>query len=329
MTEHEFFLSVGGKAIIKGNGETEWNFGWISTDDLAPGLWEIRQQTIRDMPHFHIDGQWFQSERRYKLWEAGKILMGGHFLPYANQTTGSCVGAGGYNMLITLLAVEIVLGKEAEKWMQLWWPYTYGRSRLASGMRGRGEGSTGAGWTKAITQDGSFEWQEGLPKYQDVKGWLKLPSGDELNWSAGEAIDAKWIEQGRKHLVKTVSPLKNSNEALAALANGYPITQASMFGFSPMVPSPTGTPPVRLVSWNGSWSHQTYIDEAWDHPTHGLIFRWGNNWGADAHGPALDDEPPSSVYIKAATLDRICSSGEVYAFSAYDGFPARKLDWYI
>lgn len=302
--------------------------GWVPPDKRTKDQADAAAEAIAAMPAFHIRGRFTLAERRYPLWKARVSVLGGH-KGYIWQSVGSCVGAGGDNMLGTLVCLEILLG-QPEEYKHRWWPYTWGRSRYHAGITGRGDGSTGAGWAQAIKEDGIFEHDPAgmadLPDFKEKGMWLQLPGSVELDWSAGEKIKPEWVELGRKHLVKTVSMMRSADDCVEALANGYPITQASNFGFSPMVPRPQGDPPVRLVTWNGSWSHQTYIDEVWDHPTLGMIFRWGNNWGL-AHGPALADEPESSVYITAKTLDQICRNGEVIAFSAFDGFPARELSF--
>lgn len=288
------------------------------------------------MPRFGIRGSFPMAERRYALWKAARQLLG-HHLPYIWQQTGSCVGAGGGNMLMTSMGVEIVLkGETFEEFRVPWWLYTYGRSRFHAGMRGQGEGSFGAAWAKAVTEDGIFEIDpEGapdLPDYKEQNGWIVQPSKVEMQWSDGGRIQEVWLKLGRQHLFKTASRLRSADECAQALINGYAITQASMFGFSPMVPKPVGTPPVRLVKfWNGEWAHQTWIDEFWDHPELGQIFRWGNNWGPNAHGAPVGDEPSGGVYITHKVLDEICRDrdSEVFAFSTFDGFPAREeqLNW--
>lgn len=310
-------------------GGAVWDFGWIPPTQRTQTQLAMDDAIKANAPTFGIKGSW-KDQERVALWKAGVKLLGRH-LPYNWQLTGSCVGAGGGNMLKTLMAVEIVVALQAEEYKEVWWPYPYGKSRERAGMRSPGEGSLGSTWAQAITQDGSFSIEEvsGLPAFREVQGWLQLDERTELKWSDGDAASSDAVNAGKKHLVKTFSQCRNHADVLAAITNGYPCTQASSFGFRPMVPSPQGSPPVRLVTWNGSWNHQTYIDEVWNHPTLGLIFRWGNNWGPDAHGPALADEPPSSVYISAKTMDEICRQDEVFAFSAYEGFPARevKLDW--
>lgn len=303
--------------------------GWVPFDDRTAAQNKAHEENVAAMPRFNIRGRFKADQRRYPLWLIAKKLHGG-FLKYNHQQTGSCVGAGGGNMAKTLISVEISQG-QPEEYRELWWPFTYGQSRLRSGMRSRGEGSTGSGWAQAATEDGTFEVDpEGLdtPDFKEEDGWLVIPGRTEVEWSAGPPSSAdKFRAVGKKHLIKTAAPMKSADDCAEAIMNGYPLTQASNFGFSPMVPRPQGDPPVRLVTWNGNWAHQTYIDEYWDHPTLGEIFRWGNNWGPDAHGPALADEPPSSVYIRKKTMDELCRNGEVYAFSAYDGFPGRELSF--
>lgn len=304
--------------------------GWLSFEKRTAKQNEVHDVVVGKMPRFGIRGRFRADQRRYPLWQAPTKLLG-HFLKYIWQQTGSCVGAGGGNMLKTLMCVEIVLGMEPEEYREPWWLFTYGRSRYHAGIRGTGEGSTGSGWAKAIVDDGSFEIDpEGapdLPDYKENNGWLVQPSRIEMEWSDGARIKDEWLRLGQKNKVKTAARCRSADDVAEALINGYPVTQASMFGFNPMVPRPQGDPPVRLAEWNGRWAHQTWIDEYWDHPSLGEIFRWGNNWGPTAHGSPTGDEPPGGVYIRKKTVDEICRSGEVYAFSGYDGFPARELDF--
>lgn len=306
---------------------TEVRCGWVPPDERPAAVIRACELIEADFPAFGVRGRWQMAERRYCLWAAVKQLLGRH-LDYNWQQTGSCVGAGGDNAARTGMAVEIVLKGEREELLPTWWPFTYGRSRHHSGFRGSGEGSTGTGWAKAAVTDGSFEMDpKGMPDLPDFTlrdGWRVQPGSVEMKWSNGGAIAPEWVTYGQKHRWKTAARLRSAAECVEALANGYAITQASDFGFSG--PRVRGTKhPIRVAEWNGRWSHQTYVDEVWDHPElNGIFFRWGNNWGPKAHGDPTGDEPPGGVYIEDLTMDRICKTGEVYAFSAFDGFPARE-----
>lgn len=298
-----------------------WNFGIVQTVEALRHAADI----LASLPEFRIIGNW-KEEKRVALWQACRKVLGGKDLPYIWQLTGSCVGAGGANMGRTGMCVEIVAG-ELEEYKEWWWLYTYGKSRERSGSHSPGEGSTGTGWAAAATKDGTFAISEasGLPEYSVNDGWLQLSSRTEIQWSDGDAIDDRYNQLAKKHLFKTAARMKSSDDCVAALTSGYALTQASNFGFRGS--QVKGTPPVRIATWNGSWSHQTYVDEYWQHPTEGLLFRWGNNWGPGAHGAPTNGEPAGGVYISAATMDSICKRGEVFAFSAYEGFPARVIDY--
>lgn len=306
--------------------------GWIPRDELTSAQKKIHDTQQEELPRFTLRGRFAADQRRYALWKAG-IAVTGKFLLYNWQQTGSCVGAGGGNMTKTGMCVEIALKGELEQYKELWWPYTYGRSRFHSGIGGTGEGSTGSGYAKAATEDGFFEIDApGLPDMPDFKvqdGWLVQPGSVEMQWSNGAKIGEQYLKVGRTHLFKTAAKMRSADDCYEAIANGYCLTQASDFGFRNMVPRVYGTKfPVRIASWDGKWSHQTFIDEVWDHPeVNDILFHWGNNWGPTAHGTPTGDEPPGGVYIRKATMDQICRTGEVYAFSMFDGFPARELNF--
>lgn len=304
--------------------------GWVPPHLRTPAQNKIDTEVQASLPRFGIRGRFSASERRYPLWKAGVTLLG-RFLRYNWQQTGSCVGAGGDNALKTLLSVEIMLKGENETYKDVWWPYAYGRSRFHGGLRGRGEGSFGSAWAKAVLQDGFFEMDpEGLPDLPDFQvrdNWLVQPAKVELDWSDGAKISEQWLKAGRVHLIKSMARMRSKDDCFEAIANGYPLTQASSFGFSGAKVKGSKFP-IRVAEWNGTWHHQTYVDDVWDHPElNGVYYRWGNNWGPDAHGDPTGDEPPGGVYIHENTMDRLCKEGEVYAMSGADGFPARELNF--
>ncbi len=305
------------------------NFGRILPENRNAEATKQAFAFNTSLPRFGIRGRFSAAERRYPLWSYGKKVLG-NFLPYNWQQTGSCVGAGGGNMAKSSICVEIALKGDNEVYKELWWLYTYGMARLILGDGGVGEGCTGEAWAEAALKEGFFEIDpEGLPDLPDYKitqGWIVQPSSIEFKWSAGRNIAEQWRKLGHTHLFKTAAKINSATQAIEALMNGYVLTQASNFGFSN--PKMKGTTnPIRVATWNGSWSHQTYIDEYWDHPEVGPVVRWGNNWGPGAHGDPTGDEPPGGVYIEEKTLDQICRNGEVYAFSQFDGFPARELNF--
>lgn len=243
----------------------------------------------------------------------------------------NCVGAGGGNMLRTLMCVEIAAG-EAEEYQELFWLFTYGRSRYHAGMPNPGEGSFGSAWAKAIKEDGCLHLKEapGLPQPALKSGWIQFTASVERTYSDGDAkVNLDLMPTARLHPVKSFARIRSADEGKAAIANGYPLTQASMFGTSGA--KRQGSPAVMVAEWDGSWAHQMWFDSCWDHPSLGLIFRIVNNWGPTAHARPVDaHEPLGGFWITARTFDRICGGrdGEVFAFSGFEGFKVRELDFF-
>lgn len=303
-------------------------FGWIPPSERTPEQQRIHWRIRERMPAYAAPRK-SKGKGRYAVWSFAKKLLG-ETLPLINQTTGSCVGAGGMNMLLMLICCEIVNG-DLERYTPVWWPFTYGQSRRRGGMNGQGEGSFGSAWAEAIEKDGIFarEQADGLPEFEVRDGWLKLTRQTEMKWSDGRATIDKYGELGRKHPVKTVTPVKSTDEGRLLLEGGYPWTIASNFGTNDV--RPRGNPAVNIGTWSANWPHQMSVSEVWDHPSEGTLFYIQNNWGSDAHPRPTQGEPPGGFYVTESTMSQIIRSrgSEVYAFSNFQGFPSRDLDWYF
>lgn len=313
---------------------SEQLFGWVVPKERTRIQTEYHETVMAQTPRFQdaLQGSYREANGQFFLWEFSKRNNGGKHIRYVNQTTGSCVGSGGFNMLLTLANVEIANG-DPEEWPKghAWWPYTYGQSRRRAGMSGRGEGSFGSAWADAIVKDGIFSREEAaaenkaVPDYEYLDGWIRLPKSTEMEWSDGAAKNA-YVPLGRKHPVKSAARIRSSDEAKAALQNGYPITIACMFGTRTI--RPVGTPAVQLAEWDDRWAHQQSCLGCWNHPSLGLIFYIMNNWGSSAHPAPLNGEPPGGYWIRASTFD-IMLQDEGFAFSGFNGFQVRELSWYI
>lgn len=303
-------------------------FGWVPPAARTTEETTANNVLAATMPQFRIEGSFKGDKDQAFLFKARQQVSGDPNPAYINQTTGSCVGAGGGNMLLTLRDVEIALGGEAEGPEMFWWLYAYGYGRKFSGMGSRGEGSTGTGQAKAMTEMGTFLSSEpGLPAYTMKQGWYWLAPSTEREWSIGGIDPAKWDPLAKLHLIKTAAVCRSASDAATALLNGYPLTVASMMGTTGQKRAGGDTYPVMLSEWDGSWSHQMFVDAYWKHPVLGEIFRIGNNWGPDAHSNPVDGSPRGGFWVRAATLDRMAKGNELIAFSAFQGFPARELDW--
>lgn len=253
--------------------------------------------------------------------------FGGQVPGYAWQTTGSCVGAGGYNALITLQHVEIVLQGESEETGKLFWPFTYGVSRRLGGMRRKGEGSFGSTWFKAIKEYGMPPLDSpGLPQYEDRQGWIMLDSDTEIDWSYDLELEDQYDEHAAKHPIKGGSRITSIEELDAALTNGYPCTIASMYG-TRSIREKDG---LMVAKWDDEWAHQMWYD-AVVKKNGTKYYHWGNNWGPDAHpSPVFEGVPQGGFWSPERDVARNLRRGdtECCALSMFEGFPSQGDDFW-
>lgn len=299
------------------------SYGWIPPEVRTKAETMAHAQALAEMTVWTLTGDDWGIEKAF-LWEISKRANGNKHLPTLYQKTGSCVGNGGWCAYMHLSAFEIVRLGQNETLKVLFMPYTYGRGRLAAGIRGRGDGSTGSGQAKAVREDGVIPNElTGLPQPTD-DGGLTWGSKVEMDWSDGARIKDEWIQQGRKHLVKATAQVRSPDDVKAAICNGYPVTIASNWGGQM---SPSVQDGVLLNRRVTSWNHQMCIIGWWKHPTHGEIFYIQNSWGRDVHGTCPSGAPPGGFWVKAKDVEYIVDQDDSFAHSQFDGFPAQDIEW--
>jgi hypothetical protein len=307
-------------------------FGWIPFAKRTAKQHAAHEAAVAEMPRFEITGV-----QRYgdadkvmltELWKHPAVVEAlGHPYPGTHQLTGSCVGAGGGNALATIIFADAVLRNEPEQIVIPFWLLPYGRSRFYLGDRSPGEGSQGSTFAKAVREDGTLDARmTGLPSFVNEDG-LVWGEDTEYSWSDGDASQTMdLLPQSKKHLVKTTAECRSANDVREAIKNGYPVTIASTWG-GQMQCRTQGDPPVLLNDRSGTWNHQMSVHNWWNHPSLNEIFWIQNQWG-DAHGSDPAGGPLGGFWVAAEHIDWICNSGEVYAFSQWDGFPAQDIPWY-
>jgi hypothetical protein len=323
------FTKVGGRRVFYGIGH-RWDFGWRSHEVRTAHEAASHAAAVAAMPSFRIDGDG-NDDKKVCLWDCWRhptvvAETGGKVFPGFHQLTGSCVGTGGGNTVFSLAAVEVVRLGDPEQALIPFWPLPYGRSRALAGMHGRGEGSMGSSFAQAMREDGIVEASlNGLPMFKDDDG-IYYTAGVEMTWSDGDRAPAALLALSRKHLVKTTAPIHNADALREAIRNYYPCSFAGDWGGLMHCPT-SGTPPVLLNRRADTWDHQQSVHGWWDHPTLGEIFYVMNNWGLDVHGRCPSGAPAGGYWIKKADADYQCRTGEVFAFSQFQGFPAQKFSW--
>jgi hypothetical protein len=344
-----FYASVGGSqrtltrqawstptGHTTGGEQYVYDFGWIPEEARTEQENEAHEAAVGLMPRFLITGTptGDANEDGANLtatWKhADVVAANGSEFTGTHQLTGSCVGAGGGNMWATLAFHEAIVGGEEELPKVPFWLLPYGRSRFYCGMKTPGEGSLGSCFARAAVEDGTLEYdRSGLPQPTSRDdGWI-WGRNVEMSWSDGDArqsLDA--LEHSRKHLIKTAAQCRSASDVWQALVNGYPVTCASMYAHNGGRVQGEGKDAVLLASRSGSWAHQMSVPACRKHPKLGRIYWLHNQWGLRAHGICPSGMPPGGVWITEADMNWICRD-EVYAFSAYSGFPspAKPIPW--
>ena len=265
------------------------------------------------------------------LWDAETKVLGKVLPSWDQGQVGCCVSFGWGRGVQDLLLLQVANGA-AEEWPghQVATEEIYGGSRVQIGHNqlGREDGSTGA-WA------GQFVHEYGVLLRQSYAGGINLSTYSESltrQWS-NSGVPAGLLPECRKHAVRGIAQIGNSDEAWAALGNGYPIPICSDVGFAS--PLKDG-----FCAQSGSWGHCMLLRGRFMHPTHGKCFVIQNSWGnylkPGPGGDQIDTTDRGKVQLPqgcfattAAIIDRIVKEGDSFAVSSFEGFPNQKVDWLI
>lgn len=309
--------------------------GWVPFDERTAEQNRTHDAIVKAMPDFVVNYAAGKSladaPKKVMLtdtWKHPRLVDAlGFAFPGVLQITGSCVGAGGGNVLMTLSALEVIRLGDREKITMPFWLYPYGKSRQRAGMRGRGEGSFGSTFADACKLDGSPDAHlEGMPKYQRTEEYVTWGRDLELAWSDGAAAPQEVSQEGKKHLVQTVAPLRSKEAVRESILNFYPATKAYDYyvGKARVVGSKD---PVAVGKFDGRGGHQTSILGFWDHDELGWLFLYMNQWPRSGYPVDPGGCPRGGCWISGDDMDKVCRNGEVYGFSQYQGYPSQEVNY--
>ncbi len=255
--------------------------------------------------------------------------------PYggSRQVTGSCVNSGAQNAIMTLLCINILQNGMLEDFVVPFTLLAYGKSRQLAGMRGKGEGSLGSTIAQALKQYGILDAATaGLPPYTSDNEFC-WGQDAEMNWSAGESIQQKWLDASKVNLLGATADLTSTQMMVSSIVNLCPIATASMKWCQPGTEKLVGSGDNAVVIGRrtGTGGHQTGIHGVWQHPSEGLLFLRMNNWGHDIYKP----DPTTGNGIgywspeeeEAAALHE--GGAEYIAYSGPMGFVRQTPNWRV
>lgn len=275
---------------------------------------EAFQMFCEKAPAFRIQGQTRSyAGRKMMLFNICRKVLGQDTKNYPQQI-GDCVSFGAKNAIEYGTCTSILLGHAHLKFRPIFPPYLYGSGRvLIGGQHSMEDGSSGTWMAEAVKRYGAiFADDEGVPQYsgQVAKQWGYSGPPD------------KFVQVGRTHLVKTVSPIQSWDNLVDAIVNGYACPVASNVGYQ-MGPGPDG-----FHNRSGQWGHQMcFIGVGFQPEEYAIIL---NNWG-DVHGHLKDfdtNDPLPVGVLRVRKRDALAhiQAGETFAYSQFDGFPEQKLD---
>lgn len=312
-------------AFAQAGPSDEIESGWIPPEKRTNVEEAAHQQVMVQTPPLVLFGKSANENATVaKLWDCWRLARPQGWSGI-QQITGSCVGAGGGNMLFSLAAADVVKRRDPERVEVPFWLLPYGISRMLAGMRDRGSGSLGSTFAKAMSQYGHLPATDaGLPAFE-ANGEEMLVWGREaeLDWSQGHKIGRKWLEMARPHIVQTVARCRSTDDVRDAIKNYYGVTCASNWGGLMKPPVKGSGANARLINRRATtWHHQMSV-QAWEDTTeHGELFYIFNQWGRGAHGRCPSGAPLGGFWITKQDMADIVSQNEVFAYSQLVGFPA-------
>jgi len=229
---------------------------------------------------------------------------------------GSCVAFGAALACDTLTAIEIVGNRRRKPSgrtdpMTIYWG---SRVEIGGGRLGQEEGSIGVWAAKYLQKFGALEQR----RHAAANLAIYSPSvccGSNSYRGVPDALEPI----ARQYPVRRYAQVKSFDEAVAAVAAGYPVTIASAQGFRMRLDSQG------FGTASGTWNHQQCIVGYELTPTPCL---WvANSWGACYTG-GPDGWNPAVMKVRKTTSERMLREGDSWALSDHETFaPKAGLDF--
>lgn len=254
--------------------------------------------------------------KRALLW--GYVLQLDKTAFSERQSVGDCVSHGSRNARDCERAVSLLLKGEAEEW--------FARTATEPTYGARGHGGEGMSPARASM----FERDVGFCPREDYPGIANLSVYDG-------GLGAKWGRQGgtpaavqelcKRNKVGTIANVRTVEDAMAALANGYGIHSGQMAAWSN---KPNAQNYHARVS--PGWAHDMatvgYDDtkEHWPFTVFFIANSWGRwNTPVPDWPASFPPQVPGMIVTKVDDWATCVRSGDCWAYSDVQGFPARAL----
>jgi hypothetical protein len=228
------------------------------------------------------------------------------------QTTGDCVSHATRNGVDVTRAVEIDIKGESESFEARSATEGIYQSRTNSG-----QGMTCSNAAKYVSTQGGILLRKNY-------GAIDLSTYNSTIGANKTIPQSIWINEAKKHQVKTISMITTIQEARDALANGYAISVCSGYGFS------SKRDGNGIAERSSGWNHAMAWIACDDTKSKfkEMLFLVQNSWGLWNSGPRVHDQPEGSFWIREKDARGMLAEQGSWVFSNVDGFPAKDLPDY-
>lgn len=306
------------KAVIEGGAPEAYSFGWLDEPEHV-------DQVVRTFksPYFSdsANGLMLSTEDKDAfLWKYYEQVHGHPWKAHDQNGTGCCVGEGFAAGVEILTAVGIVVDGNSHEYQDISAAAVYALSREVGDFLGNQDGSTGADAAKALQDLGVVSCKD-AGDTNGVDGTAKTHASLAKQWGRS-GLPAALKQIAVKHRVKTVSRVRSAEEVRVALTNGYPVPICSTVGFEPFRRDSDG-----FCKPGGTWPHcMCIVGYRADKRAFLVLQSWGETMPP---GPKTLGQPNCSFWITWDACNRITKTGECYAISNFDGYPAQRLPFFI
>lgn len=293
-------------------------FGWLPA--LAPRAVLRLQDWLRSTGRPatfrsaapHLFG--LRADRYVSLHDVYKKVFG-DWHPSQNQPRGTCVSRGA-KMIADLTQAVVIAAGEPLEYGGISHSWIYGACREHGGGLGDQDGATGAWAAWSVHNDGVL-------RNSDVD--------DDDN---SDTLAVKWGKTGvpkglrpdaRKHLIKEIAQVRDTDALATGLQNYYGATCASDVGFEPSQRDKDG-----VCAASGYWPHQMCVSGVNpDHAGRGRHFQLNQSWGRNVPGGPIGPVPMPdySFWVSERDMQTILDAGDSWFFSGIMGWLAQLLAW--
>lgn len=324
-----FLLVLAGLVLAESRRPASSTFGWMpDPDGVREFLDELPERYFAEAAPEAMS----RAERRDTfLWRsmdrAHRARYGRPFV-VGKQGIGDCCSWGAAHAVYCAESIDWELGKlEAA-------PIFPATESIYGGSRCEARSRTFAGFSDGSTGFSTAKWLRdwGVVYRQTELGLAEYSAARAKDWGAygngGKDDGGKLDDVAKRHPVKHVVAIESWEELVAAITAGFPCTVASDQGFS------SRTDETGVARADGRWMHQQAIvgirfadaappgiravDAA------AILNSWGPTWISYA-GKYPEDLPDGAYWAERPVIERMISTGEVYAIGSVEGWGWRRL----